>query len=435
MTISSTTNRVIITGNGITVDIPFPYSVGTPETDLVVIATVIATGAQTIKAFTTHWTWAGSADASGHYPDGGTVTALVAPPSTETWTVYRDPTADQGLDLVANDDLPAEATEFQFDYLTMLIQRVKDQINRTLQQPEGDVATISRLPAKVERASMFLAFDANGDPIAAVGTTSDFQPVSAFIGTLLDDVDAATARATLLAAKAGAVTASDLTMSSARLLGRTTAATGAIEELTVSASLTLSAGALAGTPATTSQAGVSELATQAEVDAMTDTTRILTPNHNRGILATPQASTSGVEKDFTSIPAGVRRITIMFSGVSGNGTSNVMVQIGDAGGIEATGYLGTVGNGASATAFTTGFGVTQAMDAASILHGAMILTLLNDSTNTWVSTSNISNSTGGTSHPGAGAKSLSAVLDRIRITTVDGTDAFDAGAVNILYER
>lgn len=197
MTIATTTNRVILTGNGIAVDIPFPYSVGTPETDLVVIATVIATGVQTTKTFTTHWTWAGTADGSGHYPDGGTVTALVAPPSTETWTVYRDPVAVQGLDLVANDDLPAEATEFQFDYLTMLIQRVKDQINRTIQQPEGDAATISRLPSKVERASMFLAFDANGDPVAAAGTSADLTPVSSFINTLLDDVNAATARATL----------------------------------------------------------------------------------------------------------------------------------------------------------------------------------------------------------------------------------------------
>lgn len=197
MTISSTTNRVIITGNGITVDIPFPYAVHTPETDLIVIATVIATGVQATKTSPTHWTWAGSADGSGHYPNGGTVTALVAPPSTETWTVYRDPVAAQGLDLVANDDLPAEATESQFDYLTMLIQRVKDQINRTLQQPEGDAATISRLPAKVERASMFLAFDTDGDPIAAAGTSADLTPVSSFINTLLDDADAATARATL----------------------------------------------------------------------------------------------------------------------------------------------------------------------------------------------------------------------------------------------
>jgi hypothetical protein len=34
----------------------------------------------------------------------------------------------------------------------------------------------------------------------------------------------------------------------------------------------------------------------------------------------------------------------------------------------------------------------------------------------------------------SGTKSLSATLDRIRITTVNGTDTFDAGSINILYE-
>ncbi len=195
MTISATTNRVSITGNGVTTAIPFPYPVFA-ATDLVVIATVIATGVQTTKVLTTHYTFTGTPDAAGHYPDGGTITALVAPPSTQTWTIYRDPPAIQGLDLVDNDDAAAETQEAQFDYLTMLVQRVKEQINRSLQQPEGDSATIDRLPAKVTRASKYLGFDTDGDPVALdapVGTAN----VSAFITTLLDDADAATARGTL----------------------------------------------------------------------------------------------------------------------------------------------------------------------------------------------------------------------------------------------
>jgi hypothetical protein len=35
---------------------------------------------------------------------------------------------------------------------------------------------------------------------------------------------------------------------------------------------------------------------------------------------------------------------------------------------------------------------------------------------------------------GGGSVTLSGTLDRVRITTVNGTDTFDAGTINILYE-
>ena len=34
----------------------------------------------------------------------------------------------------------------------------------------------------------------------------------------------------------------------------------------------------------------------------------------------------------------------------------------------------------------------------------------------------------------AGRVTLSGALDRVRVTTVNGTDTFDAGSINILYE-
>jgi hypothetical protein len=195
VTIESVINRVILTGNGVTVDIPFPYAVHA-ETDLVVIETIIATGVQTIKALTTHYTFSGTPDGAGLFPDGGTITALVAPASTVTWTVYRDPPAIQQLDLVENDGAPAEAQEAQFDYLTMLIQRIKGQVARSLRQPEGDSAVIDFLPSKVDRSSMYLGFDTDGDPVALAAPTGT-TGVSAFMATVLDDANAAAARATL----------------------------------------------------------------------------------------------------------------------------------------------------------------------------------------------------------------------------------------------
>jgi hypothetical protein len=150
-------------------------------------------------------------------------------------------------------------------------------------------------------------------------------------------------------------------------------------------------------------------------------------------------SASGTSVDFTSIPSWVRRITLMISGLSTNGTSIPLVQIGDSGGVEATNYLGSVDSiqNAAATqtlAFSTGFTISTAMTAASVLNGIVQLVLLNSVTNTWVVSIGIGSSNAAATSRGAGVKVLSAALDRVRVTTVNGTDTFDAGVVNVLYE-
>jgi hypothetical protein len=147
---------------------------------------------------------------------------------------------------------------------------------------------------------------------------------------------------------------------------------------------------------------------------------------------------SGTSVDFTSIPSWVKRITLSFSGVSTSGTSNPLIQIGDSGGVEATGYLGAGtagGNAASPTVtnYTTGFGLPGS-SASNVLHGAVVLTLIDASAFTWAASGTLSLSNAATYFMTSGSKSLSAALDRIRLTTVGGTDTFDAGTVNVLYE-
>jgi hypothetical protein len=153
---------------------------------------------------------------------------------------------------------------------------------------------------------------------------------------------------------------------------------------------------------------------------------------NRG---TAVASTSGTSIDFTGIPIGASRITVMFNAVSTNGTSNVQIQLGG-GSVETTGYVcsSTAINGTNTSASsssTTGLIIMPATAAASVFYGTMVLTLV--SSNIWVLNGVI---TGGTGYNGmnAGSKTTTATLDRVRITTVNGTDAFDAGTINILYE-
>ena len=153
-------------------------------------------------------------------------------------------------------------------------------------------------------------------------------------------------------------------------------------------------------------------------------------------LETAKATTSGTSVEFTSIPAGTKRITFMLNGVSTNGSSDVIVQIGDSGGYETTGYLGSTGEtaatGGGTTSFTTGIGVSRSTSSSSIRHG--IVTLTHMGSNLWAAGVSTSRSDGAVAYSGGSNKTLSAELDRIKITTVNGTDAFDAGSVNILYE-
>lgn len=167
---------------------------------------------------------------------------------------------------------------------------------------------------------------------------------------------------------------------------------------------------------------------------------VVANNVNSAIVSgTSVASTSGTSIDFTNIPSWVKRITVMFNGVSTNGTSAKIIQIGDSGGIETSGYTGTgtvVGNGSgTSTAMSSGFFASQGSAATDVLSGQATISLLDSATNTWAYSGVFGQSTAtAIIYWSGGAKATSAVLDRIRITTANGTDTFDAGTINILYE-
>lgn len=147
------------------------------------------------------------------------------------------------------------------------------------------------------------------------------------------------------------------------------------------------------------------------------------------------ASTSGTNIDFTGIPAGVKRISILFNGVSLSGTDNILVQLGDSGGIETSGYIsgGTYTNNGAAIAgasTTAGF-IVPVFAAGNSLTGKMTLDLLDATTFTWISSHamGISNA----SSQGGGSKATSAQTDRVRIT-VSGVNTFDLGSIQVTYE-
>jgi len=146
---------------------------------------------------------------------------------------------------------------------------------------------------------------------------------------------------------------------------------------------------------------------------------------------TSQASTSGTSIDFTGIPSWVKRITVMFNGVSTNGTSPVIVQLGTGATPTYTtsGYQSFVLYNGGTTNITNGL-TTIGIGASDTRWGSMILST--SGSNSW--TEIVGNAVGTNGGAGGGGITLGAALTAIRITTSNGTDAFDAGSINILYE-
>jgi hypothetical protein len=149
------------------------------------------------------------------------------------------------------------------------------------------------------------------------------------------------------------------------------------------------------------------------------------------VRGTAVATTSGTSVDFTSIPSWVKRITVMFNGVSTNGTSPAIIQIGNTS-FTTSGYVGGVFVTGGSGSMSTGFQMATTAAAADTRYG--IATLVNLEGNNWTFTYVGGYGNGAFTAYAGGGLTLSAVLDRVRITTVGGTNTFDAGSVNILYE-
>lgn len=166
---------------------------------------------------------------------------------------------------------------------------------------------------------------------------------------------------------------------------------------------------------------------------------VIAPTVTTITLVAEQASTSGTAITFGSIPAGVKRITVMFDGVSfsGGAANTLLCQLGDAGGLEATGYNAAASRVTDAVATTlvsssTGFNlILTAASSASNADGQLILNR-QDSSHTWVASWTLVNiNTSPLSvQTGAGTKQLSAELTQLAIS--GGT--FDAGSISISYE-
>ena len=153
-------------------------------------------------------------------------------------------------------------------------------------------------------------------------------------------------------------------------------------------------------------------------------------------LGTAVAATSGTAIDFTGIPSWTKRITLIINGFSTSGASGYLVRLGTSSGVASTGYnsisvfTGAATGGASSM---SGF-LLNSGGGANLTYGHVTITKI--SGNIWVSSvsAGITDGVGNYVWLGGGNISLSSDLDRLRLTTVNGTDTFDAGLINIMYE-
>jgi hypothetical protein len=182
--------------------------------------------------------------------------------------------------------------------------------------------------------------------------------------------------------------------------------------------------------------GAVTLAAPAVAGTNTLTLLAATATSSVNILGTAVASTSGVSIDFTSLPSWVKRITVMFSGVSTSSTSVLQFQLG-AGSVTTSGYSSAGGNfnNANATGVangSTGVYIINSGNPANTYFGHATFTTLGS--NIWVASGVLAVGTATNVAAFGGGITLGGTLDRVRLTTVNGTDTFDAGSVNILYE-
>lgn len=209
MTVSTEPTPLSYSGDDATVNFPITWKYIAKAH---VVATLrSSTGTETVWVLDTDYTLTDPAST-------GTLTATTAPASGQTLVITLEPPNTQLSSFPLGGDFPSTTVEQALDLCAQRDGRLEALLNRAMLVPVTDSRTGSNLtlPVDTDRASKFLAFDGDGDPIAAAGTSGDLTPVSVYMNTLLDDASAADARTTLGAGATGSTLFTAATPASAR---------------------------------------------------------------------------------------------------------------------------------------------------------------------------------------------------------------------------
>ncbi len=195
MTISSEVSRNDYVGNGATSVYPYTFRI-IASSDLLVTWADTA-GVETILTLDVDYTVSGVGSGGGGNVTltGGNLTSGYA------LTIRRVRPLTQETDVRNQGAFYPETHEDAFDHQIMVSQQLDDSMERALKLPETEAGTSASttIPGADSRANMVLGFDASGNPVAVSNVPTSAVSVSAFMQTVLDDANAVTARATLIA--------------------------------------------------------------------------------------------------------------------------------------------------------------------------------------------------------------------------------------------
>lgn len=441
MTVSSTVNRKTFAGNGVTTSFATSPVVFFDTSDLVLTAVTDSTGASEALIENTDYTVTGGAGSTGTVSLAGGSSPYGAPVAGITLVIRRVLPLTQDDDFLNNDINDAEVLEDRLDRLTMIAQQLDEGNDLGVRLSSDETVSDALTVLPFDRASKYLGFDASKELVALAAPTSTAL-TTAYSETLLAAANAAAARTILEAPSADNPVFTGTTMTLGA--GMTIVAEGATDDTfeTTLAFEDPTADRTVTVPnATTTLVGTDNTQTLSNKTLVapalgTPASGVLTNCTNSTISGTAQSTASGTVFDFTGLPTGVKRVTISFSNVSLSGTDDVLVQLGDSGGFETSGYTcacGVFENASQGVVSSTSGFIVAITDGARSYSGTITLTLLDAASFTWVA-SVAGKITSGLVLVGGGDKALSAELTQIRITR-SGTNTFDGGNVNILYDR
>lgn len=462
MTVSSELNRKEYAGNGATTSFATSPVVFFDSDELDVYVVTTATGVvDATLTLNTHYTVSGGSGSTGIVDLSGGSSPYGAPAAGKTLVIVRTLDITQEADFVNNDASDAEVAEDALDRLTMICQQLNATLDRSFTLADTDVSGASTtIPTPA--ATSLIGWNGAGTALQNYSTSVlSTALTTAFTLTLLDDVDADAVFQTLVdgataetaPASGDFVLISDVSLTPddgrkvtlanvMKVVGGLTLETApavgdlfAIYDISASDSRSMTLeNMLKVVNGLTEDTAPDETADFLLVyDTSASGVKKVKPSslEPTTVVAT-QVSTSGTAIDFSSIPSGVKQIVIALDGVSLSGTDNLIVQIGDAGGLETSGYTSASNSAAAGTQSTAGF-ILQLAVAANTVDHTVTLNLVDSSTNKWTAT-HTGQRSDNTVFYGHGKKALSAELDRVRVTRT-GTDTFDAGSISLAYQK
>ena len=341
MTVASTTNKHSYNGNGSQAAFAYTFKIFADADIKVYVGT-------TLKTLNTHYTLSG-VGATG----GGNVTFTsgnIPAAGTGNVTLLRSLALTQGVDLVNYGRFDAEVVESQYDKLTMMVQQLQEQADRTIKfnTTVSDAGGVEITDTVAERSNKVLAYDNAGDLSVAneLGEWKGNWATSTAFSTRDLVLDAATNNVYIcLVAHTSGTLSTDVTASKWALVINAAAVAASAATATTKASEAAASATTATNQASTATTKASEAATSAS----TATTQANT--------ATTQASTATTKASEASTSASNAATSASASAGSATTASNAQSAVATS----AT----NAANSATAAASSASTATTKASEAST----------------------------------------------------------------------